>query len=148
MVSLGTLPGVNGSPDAMSQATDINDEGQIVGVSYADYEFDGARAFIYQNGTMTPLNALIGSESANWDISSTGGINDGGEIAAQANVISNGIVTSVAHAILLVPCDPDDPVAYGEMQKFLIPDDVQEQMRQQIKIGPFLLSSVLARAAH
>lgn len=92
----------------MSQATDINDENQIVGVSYSDFQFDNPRAFIYQNGTITPLNALIGSASANWDISSTGGINDRGEIAAQANVVSNGVVSSVAHAVLLVPCDPGD----------------------------------------
>lgn len=137
MQSLGTLPG-----DAMSEATDINDENQIVGVSFADFFFDNPRAFIYENGTMTPLNSLIGSASADWDISSTGGINDRGEIAAQANVISNGSVTSVAHAVLLVPCSPGDPVADGETQRFSIPADVQEQMHQRITIGHFRLSSV------
>lgn len=134
MQSLGTLPG-----DAMSEATDINDENQIVGVSFGDFFFDNPRAFIYENGTMTALNSLIGSASANWDISSTGGINDRGEIAAQANVVSNGVVTSVAHAVLLVPCDPDDPVAYGDTQKVTIPYDVQKQMRQHISIGHFRL---------
>ncbi len=148
MVSLGTLPGVNGKPDAMSQATDVNDKDQIVGVSYADYEFDGARAFIYQDGKMTALNELLGSQSANWDISSTGGINDQGEIAAQANVVSSGVVTPVAHAVLLIPCDPDDPVAYGEAQQIVIPDGVQKQMRQQIKIGAFLLSALEERVTH
>ena len=135
MQSLGTLPG-----DAMSEATDINDENQIVGVSFADFFFDNPRAFIYENGTMTALNSLIGSASAEWDISSTGGINDRGEIAAQANVVSNGVVTSVAHAVLLVPCDPDDPVAYGDTRKVTIPYDVQKQMRQHISIGHFRLS--------
>jgi probable HAF family extracellular repeat protein len=132
MQSLGTLPG-----DAMSEATDINDENQIVGVSFADFFFDNPRAFIDENGTMTALNSLIGSASANWDISSTGGINDRGEIAAQANVVSDGVVTSVAHAVLLLPCDPDDPVAYGDTQKVIIPYDVQKQMRQHINIGHF-----------
>ena len=135
MQSLGTLPGINGTPDAMSEATDINDRGQIVGVSFADYEFDGPRAFIYQNDAMAPLNSRIGSASANWDISSTGGINDRGEIAAQANVVSDGVVTAVAHAVLLVPCGPDDPIAYGETQQIVIPDDVQKQMRQHIPWG-------------
>jgi probable HAF family extracellular repeat protein len=134
MQSLGTLSG-----DAMSEATDINDENQIVGVSFSDFFFDNPRAFIYQNGTMTALNSLIGSASANWDISSTGGINDRGEIAAQANVVSNGSVTSAAHAVLLVPCDPGDPVAYGQTQNAIIPADVQKQMRQQIAIGHFRL---------
>ena len=139
MVSLGTLPGTNGTPDAMSQATDINDEGQVVGVSYVDFQFDGPRAFVYQDGTMTALNALIGSASANWDISSTGGINDRGEIAAQANVVTNGVVTAVAHAVLLVPCEPDDAVAYGETQNVTIPDEVQKQMRQHVNAGHFAL---------
>lgn len=140
MQSLGTLPGLNGTPDAMSEATDINDEGQVVGVSYADFFFDGGRAFLYQNGTMTPLNDLIGSASANFDISSTGGINDRGEIAAQANIVSNGVVTSVAHAVLLVPCGPDDPEAYGQTQTVVVPDDVQKQMRLHINLGRFVLS--------
>lgn len=126
MMSLGALPG-----DKMSQATDVNDQNQIVGVSYVDYAFDNPRAFIYANGTMTELNSLIGSASANWDISSTGGINDRGEVAAQANVVSNGIVTGVAHAVLLIPSDPEDPVAYGDTQPFVIPADVQQQMRWQ-----------------
>lgn len=128
--SLGTLPG-----DAMSEATDINDQNKIVGVSFSDFFFDNPRAFIYENGSMTALNSLIGSASANWDISSTGGINDRGEIAAQANVVSNGSVTAVAHAVLLVPCDPGDSVAYGQTQNATIPADVQEHMRQQITIG-------------
>lgn len=139
MVSLGMLPGTNGTPDAMSQATDINDEGQVVGVSYVDFQFDGPRAFVYQDGTMTALNALIGSASANWDISSTGGINDRGEIAAQANGVTNGVVTAVAHAVLLVPCESDDAVAYGETQNVTIPDEVQKQMRQHVNAGHFAL---------
>lgn len=130
MRSLGTLPG-----DAMSEATDINDQNQIVGVSYSDFQFDNGRAFIYQNDAMVPLNSLIGSASANWDISSTGGINDLGEIAAQANVISNGVVTPVAHAVLLIPSDPGDSAAFGEIRSFTIPDDVQQQMRRQVRVG-------------
>jgi probable HAF family extracellular repeat protein len=123
MQNLGTLNG-----DAMSEATDINDEGQIVGVSYHDRLFDGPRAFVYQDGLMTDLNQLIGSASANFFISSTGGINDRGEIAAQANLASNGVVTSVLHAVLLVPADDrDDDVP----QRVAIPDDVQKQMQQR-----------------
>ena len=139
MKSLGTLPGLGGIPDAMSEATDINDEGQIVGVSFADFEFDNPRAFICQNGVMTPLNSLIGSAAANWDISSTGGINDSGEIAAQANVVADGVVTAVAHAVLLVPSGPDDSVPDGDTQPLVIPKDVQQQMHHQVRVGRFLL---------
>jgi probable HAF family extracellular repeat protein len=139
MQSIGTLPNPGSAPDAMSEGTDINDENQIVGVSFADFGFDNPCAFIYSNGVMTPLNSLIGSASANWDISSTGGINDRGEIAAQANVITNGVVTTVAHAILLVPCDPDDAVARGELHSFVVPPEVQKEMRRQVRIGRFRL---------
>ena len=146
MVSIGTLPGANGKPDAMSQATDVNDEGDIVGVSYSDYEFDNPRAFIYSQGKMTALNDLIGSQTARWDISSTGGINDRGEIGAQANEVQNGQVTAVLHAVLLIPCD-DDAEAYGETQQFVISDDVQKEMRQRIKAGSFLLPTLKLSAA-
>ena len=123
----------------MSEATDINDEGQIVGVSYHDRLFDGPRAFIYQNSGMTDLNQLIGSASANFFISSTGGINDRGEIAARANIVSNGVVTSTLHAILLVPTDDgsDASGAGGSTQNLIIPDDVQKQMQQRIGRGSF-----------
>ena len=134
MKGIGPLPG-----DAMSQATDINDLNQIVGVSYSDFSFDNPRAFIYQNGTITPLNSLIGSATANWDISSTGGIDDLGVIAAQANIVSNGVVTSAAHAVLLVPSAPDDPVAYGEPQRVVVQGDVEKHMRESLSIGRFHL---------
>jgi probable HAF family extracellular repeat protein len=139
MVSLGTLPSLSGNgSDAMSEATDINDEGQIVGVSYADFQFDGARAFIWQNDMMTALNDLIGSASESWDISSTGGINDRGEIAAQANPVSDGVVNlSVAHAVLLVPCGADDPVAYGETHRGVIPDNTQKIAGQPFQFSHF-----------
>lgn len=136
MKSLGTLLGVNGTPDAMSEATDINDENQIVGISFADFEFDGPRAFIWQNGSMTALNSLIGSASTNWAITSTGGINDSGVIAAQANPVVNGVINvNVAHAVLLVPCGPSDPVAYGAVKQAVEPAGTQKQMRQYINLG-------------
>lgn len=140
MQSLGTLPGLNGTPDAMSESTDINDENQIVGVSFADFEFDGPRAFIWQNGTMTALNSLIGSASANWAITSTGGINDSGVIAAQANPVMNGVINvNVAHAVLLVPCGPSDPVAYGEVKQTAEPP-AAKQTRQYVNLGHFRIA--------
>ena len=134
MQSIGTLPG-----DMMSETTDINDKNEIVGVSFSDYLFDNPRAFIYTSGSMTALNSLIGSASANWDVTSTGGINDQGDIAAQANVVSNGVVTSEAHAVLLVPCDSCDVGTNAAAQNFIIPADVQEQMRQQVRVAHFQL---------
>jgi probable HAF family extracellular repeat protein len=135
-VKIGFLPG-----DQMSQATDVNNRDQIVGVSYADYSFDNPRAFIYQNRTITSLNSLIGSASANWDITATGGINDRGEIAAQANPVSNGVVNAnVAHAVLLIPCSPEDPVAYGKIHTFAMPRTGERQAPHAVEVGHFILN--------
>ena len=129
MIGLKALPG-----DAISEATDINDAGQIVGVSYTGTDFSNPRAFIYQDGMMTPLNQLLSkSDQASFYISSTGGINDLGEIAAQANLISNGVVTATLHAVLLVPAGDGGSEAAGtlaDVQAPVIPDDVQAQMRR------------------
>lgn len=89
---LGTLPG-----DNVSEATGINDEGQIVGVSYPS-----SHAFLWQDGVMTDLNTLIPSDSSLYLIS-TGDINDKGEITGQACVVSNGACTSELPAFLAIP---------------------------------------------
>jgi probable HAF family extracellular repeat protein len=136
MQALHTLPG-----DAISEATDVNEAGQVVGVSYTGADFSNPRAFIYQNGLMTPLNQLISkSDQASFDISSTGGINDQGEIAAQANLISNGVVTTTLHAVLLVPTGEREVAAAapGEVQALIIPDTVQADMRQRAGMRHFV----------
>ncbi len=92
MQDLGTLSG-----DNISEATGINDQGQIVGVSYPS-----SHAFIWQHGVMTDLNSLIPADSPLLLIS-TGDINDRGEITGQACVISNGACSSEAPAFLAVP---------------------------------------------
>ena len=137
MIGLKALPG-----DAISEATDINDAGQIVGVSYTGTDFSNPRAFIYQDGVMTPLNQLLSkSDQASFDISSTGGINDLGEIAAQANLISNGVVTATLHAVLLVPTGDGGSEAAGtlaDVQALVIPDDVQARMRRSASQRHFI----------
>lgn len=135
MVDLHTLPG-----DAISEATDINIEGQVIGVSFASTDFSGARAFIYQNGVMTPLNNLISaSDQSKFFISSTGGINDFGQIAAQANIVTDGVVTDVLHAVLLQPSDDpgSDADIRGNSAALVIPESVQEQMRESASLRHF-----------
>jgi|GEM_PF-4555741 len=74
------------------------------------------------------------------DISFIDGINDREEIAAQANPVVNGVVNlSVAHAILLVPSTPDDPIAYGGTRMFAMPNGNQAQTPKQVNIGHFVL---------
>jgi probable HAF family extracellular repeat protein len=97
MVDLGTLPG-----DALSEATGINNEGQVVGTSFGA-NFTHPRAFIYQDGKMTPLNSLIAGNST-LSLAVTGDINDEGEITGQAIDASTGETP----AFLAIPEQSDD----------------------------------------
>ncbi len=89
---LGTLPG-----DAISEALGINDQGQVVGVSYGA-GFANPRAFLWQNGVMTDLNTLIPSGSSLY-LQAAQEINDLGEIVGQASDQTTGN----APAFLLIP---------------------------------------------
>jgi probable HAF family extracellular repeat protein len=106
MTDLGTLPGVevqdNNLPDITSLAEDINNKGQIVGPS-CDVNFN-CRVFLWENGVMTDLNALIPPDSPLY-LYWGAGINDRGEIAGSACILSNGVCTSESTAFLAVPCD-------------------------------------------
>jgi probable HAF family extracellular repeat protein len=130
VTNLGTLRNSSGQLDALSEATDINDENQVVGVSFEGSDFSGPRAFLYQQGTMTALNDLLTSSAkANFFVFSTGGINDRGEIGAQAFLISNGVVTPAAHAVLLLPTDDPDDDLGSDAQNLILPDDGRKLMR-------------------
>lgn len=121
---LGTLPG-----DNMSEATGINDKGQIVGVSYPS-----SHAFLWQNGVMTDLNTLIPSNSTLLLIS-TGDINDRGEITGQACVVSDGACTSEMPAFLAVPeCDssPDAQGSANEGLQVIVPENVRQQVARRM----------------
>ena len=93
MIDLGTLPG-----DVYSQALGINDAGQVVGASYGP-SFSTSRAFIYENGTMTDLNALIPPSSQLYLLFAND-INDRGEIAGGACA---GASCAQAPAFLAIP---------------------------------------------
>ena len=92
MQDLGTLPG-----DAISEALGINNQGQVVGLSYGA-GFTNPRAFIWQNGVMTDLNTLIPPGSS-LSLQAAQEINDLGEIVGQATDQSTG----KSPAFLLVP---------------------------------------------
>lgn len=74
-LDLGTLSG-----DILSEATGINNLGQIVGVSIGA---NGSRAFLWENGKMTDLNTLV-LPGTTLQLVSTGDINDSGEITGSA----------------------------------------------------------------
>jgi probable HAF family extracellular repeat protein len=75
ITDLGTLPG-----DTTSQALGINSRRQVVGLSCGA---GGCRAFLWKNGVMTDLNALVAS-AATVQLSSANDINDAGEITGEA----------------------------------------------------------------
>jgi probable HAF family extracellular repeat protein len=134
---LGTLPG-----DSLSEATGINDRGQIVGVS-----FPSSHAFIWQDGVMTDLNKLIPSGSP-LALISTGDIDDRGEITGQACVVSNGVCTSETPAFLAIPdCDGDAPDAVSsEAQTGAeVPETVRQQLMHRLAFGRFAAAPVSAQ---
>jgi probable HAF family extracellular repeat protein len=92
MRDLGTLPGYDNSA-----AAGINDRGDVVGTSY-DVDFN-LRAFLWQNGVMTDLNALVPASSPMFLLFATA-INSRGDIVG-FGVTSGGDV----HAFLAVLCD-------------------------------------------
>jgi len=131
MTDLGTLPG-----DSISEALGINDEGQIVGVSYAA-GFSSARAFLYQDGVMTDLNTLIPS-SSKLSLIIAGDINNRGEITGQA-FNSN---TNESPAFLAIPTPHCNNNTEGEplgvqadTTGVILPTQVREQLLQRLGLG-------------
>jgi probable HAF family extracellular repeat protein len=78
---LGTLPG-----DTTSQALGINARDQVVGLSCGE---TGCRAFLWQNGVMKDLNALV-PHSYPHHLVSAADINDAGKITGEALVQETG----------------------------------------------------------
>jgi probable HAF family extracellular repeat protein len=101
MKDLGTLPG-----DLYSWANDINGSDQAVGTSFCA-SCDPGRAFIWQNGTMTDLNSLIGPHQRLY-LAEAFAINDRGWIAG-FGVLPNGD----HRAFVLYPCDQNAHVRHA-----------------------------------
>jgi probable HAF family extracellular repeat protein len=88
LLELGTLGGVRAS------AHDINERGQIVGMSTD--ESGTERAFLYENGQMQPLPAELGSRPK---------INDRGELAGSHYVYFDGQLHDVRGQLIdTLPC--------------------------------------------
>ena len=86
--------------DPCSYATGINAKGQVVGASLSPCTQGAtARAFLWEDGSIVALNALIPPGSG-LRLGQTYTINDRGEIAGEGSDSSEN-----DHAFLLIPCD-------------------------------------------
>ena len=92
--NLRTLPG-----DVLSQATGINDFGQIAGTSF-DANFN-SRVFLWQDGVRYDLNTLL-QPNAPLYLLASGDINDRGEITGLACVVASGTCSSVLHTFVAI----------------------------------------------
>jgi probable HAF family extracellular repeat protein len=125
MQDLGTLPG-----DTDSSTESINNRGQVAGVSYTTVS---SRAFLWQNGVMTDLNALACPGSVY--LANALGINNQGEIIGDA-ITSSGEV----HGYLATPTDDEcgGEAALSAKQMgsrpnsgISLPENVRNRLRQQ-----------------
>ncbi|HEY9800853.1 MAG TPA: DUF3466 family protein [Leptolyngbyaceae cyanobacterium] len=91
---LGTLGGRE------SIATDINDSGQVVG--YITPANNRERAFLYDNGQMFDLNSLI-DPNLGVTLNFAWGINNRGQIIAEALVLDDSASSFRTRAFLLTP---------------------------------------------
>jgi probable HAF family extracellular repeat protein len=97
VIDLGTLGG------SWSTAQGINNFGQVVGMSALQAppgDMNGLHAFLYQNGSMLDLNALIHLNTG-WVLRSANAINDSGQI------VGEGVHDGVGSAFLLTPEVPE-----------------------------------------
>jgi probable HAF family extracellular repeat protein len=127
MQDIGTLPG-----DVMSLGGFINNLGQVVG--WSCNSGGNCRAYIWQNGFMRDLNALVPPTSPLYLVYPYG-INDAGEIVGQAIQKSTGDF----HAFLLTPVRHQDSGANSALNggeaapsSITLPDATREELQQKL----------------
>jgi probable HAF family extracellular repeat protein len=120
MTDLGTLPG-----DFASFAFGINDQSQVVGQS-CDVNFN-CRAFLWQSGVMTDLNALVPPDSIYLMLGES--INASGEITGLAfDQESGGVPAYVAI--------PADQQGIHAVSKPMLPASVRSRFERKWKPSP------------
>jgi probable HAF family extracellular repeat protein len=124
--TVGTLPG-----DVSSEGDGINDKGQVVGCSS---DVDGnSRAYLWQDGVMTDLNALIPADSPLFLLCGSGTINSRGQIAGFALQTSSGEI----HGFLATPVyakEAATPAVQGKTKgarSVAIPENVRSLLRRR-----------------
>jgi probable HAF family extracellular repeat protein len=121
IIDLGTLRG-----DTFSYAWAINEHGKVFGQSCD--ALGNCRGFVWQNGVMTDVNALIPAESRLIIIDSND-INGSGDITGQAF----DPLTGEMPAIELIPCtEVDDPACRSEARGS-VPVSLPQSVRDTLK---------------
>jgi probable HAF family extracellular repeat protein len=127
VIGLGTLPG-----DVTSAANAINDKGQVPGQSC---DANGnCRGFLWQDGVMTDLNALVPADST-LDFPDPTGINSRGQIVGLGVQKSTG----EKRAFLLTPSEGEvdaESAAQGspsERRSVVLPENVRRV--RQYRLG-------------
>ena len=129
IINLGTLPG-----DCLSSATDINAQGQVVGVSCDDSY--NCHAFLWEKGIgMIDLNSLIttGSPGSSLVLTGADGINDFGWIAGTAVDSNNQNFTP---AFLAKPTLIGQ-IASDSVPKIALAESVRASLKRRLRLGHF-----------
>jgi probable HAF family extracellular repeat protein len=115
--------------DNSSVAYDINEKGQIVGISSGGTEPSGARAFLYDNEKMMDLNGLVLGESSLY-LFLAQGINDQGEIVGTAIDASGTQVGFLAVPAYGDESEADSSKAKSEVNsgKVILPSDFRPHL--------------------
>ena len=145
MRDLGVLPG-----DFVGAGLAINNQGEVVGPSFsAPGPTSGSpRAFLWRDGVMHDLNALVPTNSPLYLLLAYG-INDAGEIAGFGVQTSTGDI----HAFLATPCDrnhadtdwckddADGAAAEAdqtvERPTVFLSENARKLLQQRLPFGPF-----------
>jgi probable HAF family extracellular repeat protein len=110
--------GFAGSPETNASA--INDQGQIVGGTLIAYQVVcpptmciqyKPHAFVYKNGALVDLNRLI-PQNSGWELSWAFGINNNG------NIVGSGMINEELRAFMLIPAISPKQCQQGGWQRF------------------------------
>ena len=137
MTDIGVLPG-----DTLSEALDVNDQGQVVGVSIPSFH-----AFIYENNKLRDLNVLMPKGSPLLLIGANG-INERGEITGQACIIADGgcPLGNNIPAFLAIPKfngfdrdtgDVSAEARNSDATSITVSEGVRQQMMRKLAFGHF-----------
>jgi probable HAF family extracellular repeat protein len=132
IANLGVLAG-----DLLSEATGVNDFGQIVGTSF-NPNTGASRVYLWARGKLYDLNTLV-QPNAPLYLLASGDINDQGEITGLACVVVGGACGTVLHTFVAIVAPGADSDSWQESERSLaspaVPEALQARQLQQHRFG-------------